>query len=113
MEHVNRMAVVIFVREPFVDWLNSVDPDHPVWVGTVSDRGNVYLIPEFDNLDEAEEYIEDIFDEIFTNELSDWHEDVSFWPADRTYEMFLEWFDVLYDVSVFDTIADADEDAHN
>ena len=33
MDHVNRMAVVVFFREPFVDWLNSIDPDKPVWMG--------------------------------------------------------------------------------
>jgi len=114
MDLVNRMAVVVFVREPFVDWLNSVDPDHPVWLGAMTGRGNVYLIPEFDDIDQAEEHVEEIFDEIFTNELSEWHEDESRWPVERSYEMFLEWFDVLFDVAVFDSVDQTDgEDAPN
>ena len=113
MDHVNRMAVVVFFREPFVDWLNGIDPDKPVWMGSLSERGNVYLIPEFENIDEAEDHVEEIFDEIFSNELSEWHTDQALWPADRTYDMFLEWFDVLFDVAVFDTIGDTDDDTQN
>jgi hypothetical protein len=107
------MAVVVFLREPMVDWLNGVDPDNPVWMGSLSERGNVYLIPEFEDLDEAEAHLEEIYDEIFTNELAEWHEDRKIWPQDRTFEMFLEWFDVVYDVAVFDTVGDAGEDTQN
>ncbi len=113
MDHVNRMAVVVFFREPFVDWLNSIDPDKPVWMGSLTERGNVYLIPEFESIDEAEDHVEEIFDEIFANELSEWHTDQSLWPADRTYDVFLEWFDVLYDVAVFDTIGETGDDTQN
>lgn len=113
MDHVNRMAVVVFFREPFVDWLNSIDPDKPVWMGSLAERGNVYLIPEFESIDEAEDHVEEIFDEIFANELSEWHTDQSLWPVERTYDMFLEWFDVLFDVAVFDTIGETDDDTHN
>jgi len=113
MDHVNRMAVVVFAREPVVDWLNGIDSENPVWMGSLAERGNVYLIPEFEDIDEAEGHLEEIFDEIFTNELAEWHTDKSLWPTDRTFEMFLEWFDVVYDVGVFDTVGEMDEEMQN
>ncbi len=113
MDRVNRMAVVVFFREPFVDWLNGIDPDHPVWMGSLADRGNVYMIPEFESIDEAEEHVEEIFDEIFINELSEWHTDQALWPTERSYDLFLEWFDVLFDVAVFDTIGETDDENQN
>ena len=103
MQRSDRMAVVVMPREPFLDWVNSVTPDEPVWVDELADRANVYFIPHHETLDEAEEYMRGAFDEIFCNELSEWFDDAARWPEQRTYELFTEWFDVLYDVVVFDT----------
>jgi len=103
MERSDRMAVIVMPREPLVDWINSVAPDDPVWVDDFADRANVYFIPQYETLDEAEEYVRANFDEIFRTELAEWFEDEASWPGERTFEMFSEWFDVLYDVMVFDS----------
>ncbi len=103
MQRSDRMAVVIMPREALLDWVNGVMPDEPVWVDELGDRANVYFIPRFETFDEAEEQVRGAFDEIFRNELAEWFDDESHWPANRTYDMFTEWFDVLYDVVVFDT----------
>ncbi len=103
MERSDRMAVVVMLREPVIDWINSVSPDDPVWLDELAGRTNVYLIPRYDTVEDAEEYVRGYFDQIFCNELGEWIDDESHWPQKRTYEMFEEWFDVLYDVSVFDT----------
>jgi hypothetical protein len=103
MQRSDRMAVVVMPREPLLDWVNSVTPDEPVWVDELADRANVYFIPHYETLDAAEEHMHGAFDEIFCNELAEWFDDASRWPEKRTYEMFTEWFDVLYDVVVFDT----------
>ncbi|MEI8011010.1 MAG: hypothetical protein WCI27_00825 [Candidatus Omnitrophota bacterium] len=102
MERSDRMAVIIVPREPLVDWINSVTPDETVWADDFSDRANVYFIPRYETLDEAEEYVQENFDEIFRNELAEWFEDESSWPAKRTFDMFNEWFDVIFDVMVFE-----------
>ena len=103
MHRSDRMAVVVIPREPVLDWVNSITPDEPVWADELADRANVYFIPHYETLDEAEEHMRSAFDEIFCNELAEWFEDEARWPEKRTYEMFIEWFDVLYDVVVFDT----------
>ncbi|MBF0619869.1 MAG: hypothetical protein HQL19_06840 [Candidatus Omnitrophica bacterium] len=111
MDNINRMAIMVFPKEPLVDWANNVDPDNVTWADDLLGRGNVYLIPEFENFEEAEEYVQEIFEEIFENELSDWFEDEKVWPEPRTYELFLEWFDVMYDVMAFDTLSSPIEKA--
>jgi len=102
IQRLDRMAVIVMSREPLIDWANGISPEAPVWVDDIADRADVYLIPHYETAEEAEEYVRKNFDEIFRNELSEWFEDESLWPKDRTYEMFVEWFDVLYDVAVFD-----------
>ena len=113
MERSARMAVVVMPREPLLDWVNTVSPDSPVWVDELSDRANVYFIPHHETLDEAEEYVRGMFDEIFRNELGEWFDDASRWPQERTYEMFNEWFDLLYDVVVFDMEPKAKSAGHH
>ena len=103
METIDRMAIIVFPREPIVDWVNEIRPDQPIWLEDLSWRGNVYLIPQFETMEEAEAYVEEVFDGFFRNELAEWVEDDSLWPRERTYDLFLEWFDVVYDVVVYDT----------
>jgi hypothetical protein len=79
-------------------------PDKPVWFEEIAGQGSVYLFPSFEDEDESERHLEDIFDEIFCNELTDWCQDESKWPEQRTFDMFLEWFDVVHDACVFDTV---------
>jgi hypothetical protein len=96
------MAIVVMPREPVLDWVNGVTPEEPVWVDELSGRANVYFIPRYETPDEVEEHVRGIFDKIFCNELAEWFDDESRWPEKRTYDMFNDWFDVLYDVVVFD-----------
>ena len=102
MERSDRMAIVVMLREPVLDWVNGVSPDDPVWLDELGGRANVYFIPRYDTVEEAEEYVRGYFDQIFCNELAEWFDDEALWPEKRTYEMFEEWFDVFYDVGVFD-----------
>ncbi len=105
MKRSERMAVIVMPREPLLDWVNSVTPDDPIWIDELLGRANVYFIPSYEAMDEAEEYMRSHFDEIFRNELAEWFEDEDVWPQPRTYAMFEEWFDVMYDVVVFDSQA--------
>jgi hypothetical protein len=113
MQRLDRMAVVVMPREPLLDWVNTVSPEEPVWVDELADRANVYFIPRYETLDDAEAHMRGSFDEIFCNELAEWFDDESRWPEKRTYEMFTEWFDVFYDVVVFDTLPRPPMGHHN
>ena len=100
---INRMAVVVKLNQVFYDWANRVDPDNPVREGVIRE-GTVYLIPEFDDISQAEKYIQKNYRDIFNNELNSWYTDESLWPRSRTYTMFREWITLEICEMIFDTI---------
>lgn len=55
-----------------------------------------------DSPDMIEKWIKKNFDNIFINELNKWCTDESFWPTNRSYKMFKEWFDVAFYSMILD-----------
>ena len=53
-----------------------------------------FLIPEFDTQAESKKYLTEIWQDIFEYELDGWCTEEAWWPKDRTFKMFKEWFDV-------------------
>ncbi len=106
----NRSVVMVSPRQPYRDWAAGLDDS-----GVVPDdegERTVYLIPNFDNDDDAWEFLEEVYDEIFDNELWSWHADPADWPPDRSFEMFQQWFDIEFH-SVVEDLCDyeiVDED---
>ena len=104
MECVNRTAVVIKPKQPFVDWANSVvDEDEQHSISDFSTDCSVILLPVVDSDEDAEALIKDMFQDLFELELSSWMTDDDTWPENITYKMFLEWFDVEFHSMVFDS----------
>jgi hypothetical protein len=66
----------------------------------------VYLIPNFESDEEAQEILEDLFADVFERELWDWHTDEEAWPHDRDFRMFQEWFSVEFHSVVEDLCDD-------
>ena len=90
-DSINRNAIVVKPRQVFFDWINSIYPDDPV---KDVDEGTVYLIREKESNIAIEKWLKTKFDNIFQNELNNWHTDEKDWPRKRTYKQFREWFDV-------------------
>ena len=88
---INRNAVAVKAKKPFYDWINYVDPDYPV---VDNDEGTIYLVKELDTKAKLENWLKKHFDEIFTNELNNYHTNQPEWPQKRTYKVFKEWFSV-------------------
>jgi len=90
----NRSALVVMPKSPFLHWLHSVDP-------TSSDLGlndlrhdpTIYLIDDYDHDDDAMALVEAAFDAIFEEQLAGWWQDESVWPDNRTFDMFCQWFE--------------------
>jgi hypothetical protein len=97
MRLVNRTAVTVIGIKPYVDWTASRDADFasgPVRVAHTRSYGTAYLLPEFDQEEDIQEWVEDNFAWLFEFQLSAWTEDESAWPGERTLKMFREWFRV-------------------
>ena len=105
MQSINRTAVVIRPKQPFVDWLNSV-PDEEIefTLERVSDDNLTFLIPPYNNPDESLACVKKIYDQLFEFELFGWVETEEIWPQNRTWELFQEWFEIEINSEVFDLV---------
>jgi hypothetical protein len=109
MYSVNRIAAVIKPKQPFLSWLMAM----PDWDSDLAledlrrEECTVILTPDFDSLDEARDYVEDMYETLFELELDSWYRDEAAWPRGRTLQMFREWFDVELHSTVIDV---AEED---
>ncbi len=90
-ETINRNAIQIKAKKPFYDWIAYVDPEFPV---VINDEGTLYLIKEQKTKAKIESWLKKNFDQLFKNELNDFHTDEKDWPQKRTYKIFQEWFSV-------------------
>lgn len=109
MEMVNRVAVIIRPKPAFVDWLNA----HPVLEFNETDQlaldylqkdCTVLLVPAEFSLEGALEWLADFKIAVLELELEGWLTQPEDWPAERTPELFDEWFaleahSMIYDLA--------------
>ena len=110
---INRGVLIVRPKQPFLDWAAGLD-DSGV-LPDVEGEQTVYLIPEFDTPRDANSIIEQVYLEVFENELYGWHTDESEWPVNRDLQTFREWFvielhSVVEDLCDYEMIDDDDED---
>ena len=90
----NRSAVVVKPRQPFLDWLHTADPtSHRLSLRELGREPTIYLIPECDTEDEVHAALMELCEEIFVEQLAAWYTDQGTWPADRSFDAFCLWFE--------------------
>lgn len=102
---INRAAIILKGKEPFVNWINDADPtDNPdVTLTEINEECTVYLISDYDG-ENVDEWISKNYSVLFENELEDWYVDESLWPEKRDRATFDNWFSVEFHSMVIDTI---------
>ncbi len=103
---INRAAVILKYKAPFIQWVNDADPykDNPgITLESENKDCTVYLILE-DNAEKLEEWISLNFEQLFESEIEDWYTDESLWPKNRNRKLFDEWFDVECHSVIIDTV---------
>ncbi len=91
----NRTVLLLIPKEPFLNWLNDVDPaDEPLTLEYVCDDCNVFLIPQFNDEADSYKWIEKHWSVLFEHMLLEWMIDETTWPENRTLAMFRAWFDI-------------------
>ena len=93
MKTINRTAIYVGPKQPYVDWANSFDDGGPT-LSLDEAHGVTFLIPDTYDETNFEKWLKRNFKEIFYQELDSWMRDPDFWPSKLTYKMFNEWFDV-------------------
>lgn len=103
VHEVDRGLLLVFPKQPFVEWVNSFDPSgHPVTLDELWREPVAILVDEFADAEEAEKLVERDHREIFEHLLLEWHTDEDQWPATRDYDAFREWFEVRSLSTVYD-----------
>ena len=107
MATLNRSAVVVKPKEPFLDWLHTADPtSHELTLQELVREQTIYLIPECDTGAEVDQALRELCEEIFTEQLAGWFNDETTWPQDRGFEVFCYWFDFRYHSMLVDLCDD-------
>ncbi len=112
--------MLVFPKKPVFDWQNELYPKHPISIPEDffrNDKGKVYLIPKMGSELKFEKWIEKNYEGLFNELLFGWVTKESFWPKNRNYKMFREWFHVTYHSMVIDVVDSPlereDEDEEN
>lgn len=91
MKTINRTAITIIPKQPYIEWANSFDDaetyDTP--------HATTILIPDKYDEFNYETYLKKIYKIIFEEELESWMTDPDDWPKKREYKIFKKWFDVI------------------
>jgi hypothetical protein len=89
---INRSAIALRPKQPFLDWLTSVEQSNEELVPEGLEK-TIYLVPEYDEPDDAVKMLAEAREGIFHQELFTWYTTVRLWPRDRSLEVFKECFD--------------------
>lgn len=100
----NRAALIVRPGPGFMKWAASLD-DSGLLPDSEGEQG-VYLVPQFDFLDEAQSALPRMFEEIFERELEGWCLDQATWPEDRSVAVFKEWFTAEWHTVIEDLCGD-------
>ena len=86
MYTLNRSAVVLKPKQPFVDWLNALPGEDKYTLDQLRAENTVILLPEFQRPGEEIKYLQKIGPELFSYQLWAWHTDESAWPTRRDWK---------------------------
>ncbi len=102
---INRAALIVRPKQPYVDWANSVDNDSPrAILQELRTDPSSYLVETIDLLEDFDLLIDDTWEWIFREQLNGWMRDPDLWPEGLTREMFLEWFDCELSTMIRDVL---------
>lgn len=110
MQLFERTAVVLKPTELFLNWLKKLDEEEnllpDLTLTQLRSNCSVFLVPEFDEPEQAVAYFDERFEEIFEAELSAWNDNRQTWPQERNLKTFWEFFDL----EIHDTVVDMEDD---
>lgn len=110
----NRSALIVRYKQPFVDWINAVDPSpsHIVTLADVEEERTIYLV-EVEDQEELEGWLALNHRALFEEELFGWYTDPKLWPAERSLQLLQQWFSFEFHSVVIDTGSSALEEDHS
>jgi len=104
MSEINRSAVILSPKAPFLEWMASVS-DFSVSELECSSEDQercVYLVKE--NEDSRDIVVQREWAYLFERELAGWDTRETCWPKSRSLGMFRKWFDIQVHLLVLDLV---------
>ena len=103
-EMVNRSAVILKPKQPFLDWCKQDDANDlaDIVFKQHHEEPQIYLLPGYDDSDSQQEILEDYWRALFEAMLEGWVTEESMWPKRRSFKMFREWFEITMTSMVLD-----------
>lgn len=92
MSYLFRTPILIARKQPYIDWANSLPGDAPEFTMELAQKRDLYLGPHSNFLQTLDQALDQIWEDIFEEELFAWSTDEQLWPPNRTREMFDAWF---------------------
>ncbi len=85
---INRVALILKPSEELLRWAIREDPSlaEEIDPEETDDLASVYLLPDFDDLDEAEVWLEKNFEEILEALLEEWVPNETSWPDELSFK---------------------------
>ncbi len=104
MNTVNRTALVILVKMPMLEWINSCayEESHKLTLSQVNDEAHTYLVDGIDDSTDLKKIMKKHFKTIFENEMEAWITDESMWIENISIDLFFEFFEVYASSIVHD-----------
>jgi hypothetical protein len=90
-------GLLLIPRKIYYEWSRFMIPEADY---LNEQETELFLLPQFNSIEQTEEFCKLFFDLFFQYKLKKCCEDPSFWPVNRTYEMFEQWFEVRITVIV-------------
>lgn len=89
----NRSAVIVTPKQPFLDWLHRTDPTSLTL--TLEDVGEptIYLLPQCEGDQDLIAHVKNYCYTIFEDQLDGWYREQATWPPDKDFKTFCLWFE--------------------
>ena len=103
----NRSAIVVRPKLPFLEWLHSADPTSAtLTLADLALEPTIYLVPECADGEQERDALQTVFRTIFENQLDGWWRDRTMWPSSRSFGTFRQWFDCQFHSTLLDLAAE-------
>lgn len=113
---INRAALLLKGKQPFVDWIIKTDPEgsgKEIDLNTVNADKVVYLVDD-ETGEDPEGWVSQNFEHLMKNELFGWYIDEKVWPKILDIVLFDKWFEVECHSMIVDTVeGDIEEDGED
>ncbi len=113
---INRCILLVRPSQNMIDWINSLSTEAPVsYEATmIDDNTDVYLLPEFDEPEEARNWLKENYLDFLESSLEEWCPDADRWPDDMSWAGFEVLLDYTIQTNVVDTVPEEeDEEDHH